>query len=137
VTIARIQSLAEDAADRRQNALHHLTTLLNLYDRGMREPLPLYCFASAAYAEAANAGRDPVAAGRRAWTSPWNFDKEDKELEHQLVLGAVKTFDELLAEPPRLDEQGEGWETTETTRLGRYARRMWAGPLASENVTAR
>jgi exodeoxyribonuclease V gamma subunit len=137
VTIARIHPLAEDAADRRLTALHHLTTLLDLHDRGMREPLPLYCFASAAYAEAANSGRNPVVAGRRAWTSTWKFDKEDKELEHQLVLGAVRTFDELLAEPPRPDEEGDGWDPTETTRLGRYARRMWAGLLASEHVTAR
>ena len=43
-----------------------------------------------------------------AWESTWNFDREDREPEHQLVLGGVRTFDELLAEPPRADETGDG-----------------------------
>jgi hypothetical protein len=103
----------------------------------MREPLPLYCLASAAYAEAAAAGRDAVAAGRDAWTSGWNYAKEDTEPEHQLVLGEVRSFDELLAEPPGSDEEGEGWEVTETSRLGRCARRMWNGLLAYEEMEAR
>ncbi|MGI8592867.1 MAG: exodeoxyribonuclease V subunit gamma [Solirubrobacteraceae bacterium] len=137
VTIARIRPLAEDAAGRRQAALDHLATLVDLYDRGMREPLPLYCGTSAAYAEAAAAGREPTAAARKAWTSEWNFAKEDKELEHQLVLGGVRTLDELLAEPPRMGEEGESWEVSETTRLGRFARRMWGGLLACEEVSAR
>ncbi|MEA2230248.1 MAG: exodeoxyribonuclease gamma subunit, partial [Solirubrobacteraceae bacterium] len=114
-----------------------LTTLIDLYDRGMREPLPIPCATSAAYAQAAAAGADPVAAGRRAWTSEWNFAREDKELEHQLVLSGVRTFDQLLQEPPRSDEQGDGWEVAETTRLGRCARRMWDGLLAHEKLTHR
>ena len=137
VTTARIHPLAPDAAGRRDAALGHLAALADLYDRGMREPLPLYCKTSAAYAEAAAAGRDHVKAGREAWTSPWNFDKEDKELEHQLVLGGVRTFEELLAQAPRPDEQGDGWEITETTRLGRCARRMWDGLLACEEMSGR
>jgi len=137
VTIARIRPLADDAAGRRECALGHLATLMDLYDRGMREPLPLYCLTSAEYAKAAAASRDPVAPGRKAWTSEWNFDHEDKDLEHQLVLGGVRAFDELLAEPPRPDEEGQGWEIADTTRLGRYARRMWAGLLASEELSAR
>jgi len=137
VTVARIQPLADEAAGRREAALAHLATLMDLYDRGMREPLPLYCKTSAEYAVAAAGGRDPVAPGRKEWTSDWKVDHEDKDLEHQLVLGGVRTFDELLEEPPRPDEAGEGWEVDETTRLGRYARRMWGGLLASEEVSAR
>ncbi|MDX6706125.1 MAG: exodeoxyribonuclease gamma subunit [Solirubrobacteraceae bacterium] len=136
-TIAQIPPLAQDADTRRRSALRHLTTLIDLYDRGMREPLPIPCATSAAYAEAAAAGADPVAAGRRAWTSEWNFAREDKELEHQLVLSGVRTFDELLLQPPRSDEQGDGWEIAETTRLGRCARRMWDGLLAHEKLTHR
>ena len=123
VTVARIPPLA--AGD----ALAHLATLVDLHDRGMREPLPLYCGTSAAYAEAGNA--------RDAWTSSWNFDREDKELEHQLVLGGVLTFDDLLAEPPRADEAGDGWSMDETSRFGRCARRLWHGLLAVEELTSR
>jgi hypothetical protein len=92
---------------------------------------------SAAYAEAAAAGAGAAAAAREAWTSEWNYDKEDKEPEHQLVLGGVRSFDDLLDEPPGSDEEGEGWEVTETSRLGRLARRMWDGLLAYEEVETR
>jgi len=137
VTVARIRPPAEDSAGRREWAMAQLTALLDLHDRGMREPLPLYCATSAAYAQTSAAGRDAAAAGRKAWTSEWNFDREDSELEHRLVLGAVLSFDDLLAEPPRPDEAGEGWALSEATRLGRVARRMWDGLLACEELTTR
>jgi exodeoxyribonuclease V gamma subunit len=132
VTIARIRPLGTTAEQRRATALAHLTTLIDLYDRGMREPLPLYCKTSAAYAEAASKGHDPAAAADAEWTSTFDRDKEDRELEHQLVLGGVLTIDDLLAELPRPDEQGEGWDRGDTTRLGRLAHRMWDGLLACE-----
>lgn len=131
VTIARIPVLSTD------EAVAHLAILVDLYDRGMREPLPLACMASAAYAEAKTAGRDAEAAGRRAWESGWNFPKEDAELEHQLVLGGVRTFDERIEEPPRADEAGDGWDESETTRFGRYARRLWQGLLGREVLVDR
>jgi exodeoxyribonuclease V gamma subunit len=134
VTVARIPALADDPAERREIAIAHLTTLLDLFDRGMREPPPIACLASAAYAEAAADGRNAEAAGREAWESGWNFDKEDKEPDHVLVLGGVASFAELLEDPPRPDEQGEGWDATDRTRFGRHARRLWAGLLACEEV---
>ncbi len=137
VAIVRIDPLGADAAARRQTATDHLTTLMDLYDRGMREPLPLYCKTSAAYAEAAGAGGNPVTAGRSEWKSAWNFDNEDSDLEHQLVLGGVLAFDELLVQVPRPDEAGDGWAMTETTRLGRLARRLWDGLLGCEERTSR
>ncbi len=134
VTTARIPPLGDTADDRREAALGHLARLMELYDRGMREPLPLYCATSAAYAEAVRTGADPVAAGGDAWASAYNFDKEDKELEHQLVLGGVLTMDDLMQAAPRADEQGDGWDVSETTRLGRYARRMWDDLLTCERT---
>jgi exodeoxyribonuclease V gamma subunit len=135
VTLARVRPLGDDLERRQRAAQASLAALVDLFDRGMREPLPLYCETSAAYAQAAAAGHDPVAAARRAWRSEWNFDKEDKDLEHQLVLGAVRRFEELLEEAPRSDEQGAGWDSSETTRFGRLARRMWDGLLGHEEVS--
>ena len=77
---------------------------------------------------------DAAKAARSEWESRWNFDKEDKELDHQMVLGGVRPFAHLLEEPPRDDEQGGGWEETESTRFGRYACRLWAGLLACEEL---
>ena len=100
----------------------------------MREPLPIYCASSAAYARAASAAEDAPAAAKEAWTTEWNFDKEDVELEHQLVLGGVHSLDELLAEVPHADERGPGWQLSETSRFGRLARRLWDGALSCEEV---
>ena len=72
---------------RRRIALEQLAILLDLYDRGMREPLPLACDTSAAYAQAVAAGADGEAAAREAWETVWRYDKEDREPEHLLVYG--------------------------------------------------
>jgi len=137
VTIARIAAFDGDPGFRRDAALDHLTGMIELYDRGMREPLPLYCATSAAHASAAAAGKNTEAAARKAWESDWNYPKEDNDLEHLLVLGGVRSFDELLAAPPRGDEDGERWAAAESTRFGRYARRLWDGLLSCEELVDR
>jgi exodeoxyribonuclease V gamma subunit len=137
ITIARILPLGDDPTTREELARQQLATLIDLYDRGMREPLPLACMTSAAYAAATHAGADAAKAARAAWESGWNFPKEDADLEHQLVLGEIRSFDELTAEPPRPDEQGEGWDDAETTRFGRYSVRLWDGLLQTEAVFER
>src|SRR4029079_1974188 len=97
VTVARIPP--QDA----ETARHHLSVLVDLFERGMREPPPLACLTSAAYATAARAGGDPAAAARAEWESASRFDREDAEPDHQLVLGGVRPFAELLTEPARAD----------------------------------
>jgi len=143
VTVGRARSGAPDTASAtiarippvdRDEALAHLGTFVDLWDRGMREPLPIACEASAAYARAASAGENPVTAAAKAWESGWNFPREDAELEHQLVFGGVLAFADLLEDRPRPDERGDGWDETDTTRFGRLARRLWAGALACEEV---
>jgi exodeoxyribonuclease V gamma subunit len=103
----------------------------------MREPLPLYCRTSAAWAEAVVSGGDPARAASGQWESDWKIPREDRDPAHLLVLGAVLPFDALVAEPPREDERGGRWEPGETSRFGRYARRLWDDLLAGEQVTDR
>ena len=137
VRVAVVGPLADDPVQRAAIATTQLTALIDLYDRGMREPLPLFCATSAAYAAAAVAGLEPHQAAEQEWHSDWRFEREDTELEHQLVLGGVWTFDELLELAPRSDEDGDGWASAEQSRFGRLARRLWDGLLAREEVSAR
>ena len=126
VKVARLGPLGAGAARAR------LAALLDLHDRGMREPPPLYCDTSAAYAAG---GANAVRAGRDAWESGYTFDKEDRAPEHRLVLGGVLTFAELNEVAPHADERGEGWDERETTRFGRWAHRLWDDLLACEAVS--
>jgi exodeoxyribonuclease V gamma subunit len=137
VTVAEIPPLGADAGTRCAMALEHLAVLVDLYDRGMREPLPLACEASAAYAWAGAAGEDAEAAGRNAWETVFGWDKEDRQPEHLLVHDGALSFAELLDAPPRDDERVPGWADSEPTRFGRYARRLWDGLLAREELSDR
>ena len=111
MTVARIR-LPDAPDERRAEALRRLAVLVDLFERGMREPLPLYCKTSAAYAAAVAAGKDGPSCGRKAVDLRLEYPKEDAEPEHLLVLGGTRTVDELFEEPPRDDEQGDGWAPT-------------------------
>lgn len=137
VTVARIAPLAATANERRDCARAQLATLVDLYDRGMREPLPLACLASAAYARAAARGKDPQPAARKQWESAFAFEGEDRQREHEIAFGGVVAFADLLARPPRDDERGDGWDERETSRFGRCARRLWDGLAEQEQVSDR
>ena len=111
-------------------AREQVEVLVDLHDRGMREPLPLYCETSAAYA---GAGGNPS----KCWEGGYDRDGESAEPEHRLVLGGTPSFEELVALAPRSDEAGEGWDASEEARVGRLARRLWAGLLAVEEMSER
>ncbi len=134
-TTVRLRPRGDDARRRRAWALDELASVVDLYDRGLREPLPLYCETSAALAQAGSAGEDPREAARGAWQCRRGFDGEDREAEHRLVLGGEPSLRDLCAQPPRADECGAGWPAEEDTRLGRCARRLWDGLLACEGRT--
>ena len=108
VTVALLPPLAADADLRGALAHELLGALIDIYDRGMREPLPLACATSAAYAHAAEQGEDRREAAGREWTSAFGIDREDRDPEHVLVLGRVLTFDELLARRAALRRAGTG-----------------------------
>ncbi len=105
----------------------------------MREPLPIFCATSAAYAAAAAAGLGPGARRR------------EQEWHERLAVSSARTpssstsscsaasgrFAELLEIAPRSDEAGDGWASAERSRFGRLARRLWDGLLAREEVSAR
>jgi exodeoxyribonuclease V gamma subunit len=117
--------------------MHELAVLADLYERGMREPLPLACLSSAAYALAGSLGQDAMAAARAEWETEWRHEREDRDLEHQLAFGGVLAFEALLVQPELPGGPDEDWESPESTRFGRYARRLWDGLLEAEQVTAR
>ena len=74
-------------------------------------------------------------AAKDAWETGWApFPKEDQDPEHELVFGARHPIGLLLGPPPRADEHGPGWEATESSRFGRYARRLWDGLLDHERI---
>ena len=131
VCVARILPVGDDAAARGRAALAQLAILLDLYDRGMREPLPLSSDASAAYAQAAVAGQSGADAADKAWTSTFDYPKEDRQPEHVLVYGGEIPLSDLMATVPRADEN---WHPDEASRFGVYARRLWNGLLAREEI---
>jgi len=137
VRTARIETLGSDPAQRLAAARTQLQIVMSLYDQGMREPLPVFCLTSAAYAEAARAGQDAVAAATHQWETEWNFEKEDREAEHQMAFGGVLTIADVLDIAPETGEDGDAWAKSEDSRFGRLARRLWDGLLTAEQVSAR
>ena len=82
-------------------------------------------------------GEDRERPAAKAWQSEHGRPGEDKDAGHRLVLGGVVGFDRMLAlaGSPRHDESGDGWDGSEATRFGRYARRLWDGLLDHEELT--
>ncbi len=122
---------------RRVAALAGISVLVDLYDRGMREPLPIYCDTSAAWAEARRAGDDPGDTAMKEWKSAFEFPREDGEPEHVMVLGGEVPFEDLLMAAPRPDECGPGWDESESSRFGRLAGRLWNRLLDHEQLQDR
>ena len=65
ITVARIGPLGDTPESRRDTALARLATLVDLHDRGMREPVPLIARTSAAYARARTTAATPSGAPAR------------------------------------------------------------------------
>jgi exodeoxyribonuclease V gamma subunit len=137
ISIAKIRPLGTDAPSRQAAAESHLQALVEVFQRGMCEPLPLYLRTSAAWASAAIEGNEPGRAAGAEWVSGYDFPKEDKEPEHVLVLGGAHSFTVMVdgGGAPLSDEVS--WDPSEPTRFGAYAHRMWDGLLAHEEVVDR
>jgi exodeoxyribonuclease V gamma subunit len=134
IAIADIAPLGPDAPSRKTAAESHLEALVEVFERGMCEPLPLYADTSAAWAGAVAEGKDPDRAAGAEWVSGWDYSKEDKEAEHVLVLGGALALGDVLqlAGLPRGDETA--WGPPGSTRFAAYAHRIWDALLAHEQV---
>jgi exodeoxyribonuclease V gamma subunit len=136
VVVSRFAPVSAEVAEIEAFSRRQLHAFVDLYDRGMCEPLPVACATSAAYAEAVRRRRDPRSAMTKVWESG-KFPGEDRDPEHVLVHGGSLGLDELLAAVPCDGEDGDGWDATETTRFGRYARRFWDALLDAERLEER
>ncbi|HWD55743.1 MAG TPA: exodeoxyribonuclease V subunit gamma [Acidimicrobiales bacterium] len=139
VSIAEIAPLGADPAGRKHNAEAQLRRLLELFGAGMAQPLPLYCKTSAAYAAARRAGADDAdVAARQKWESSFDFDQEDKDRAHQLALGGLLSYNDMVAcSGPLGDDDVLTFDPSERTRFGYYARLLWDGLLVHERVVSR
>jgi len=135
VALQRIGPLGRTPGERQTLAAEQLALLLDLRARGMREPLPIFCRTSAAYAAARTRGLDARREAEECWNprarGSWG---ENREPEHQLVLGGAVNFERLLRTSPAEDEQGPGWELSVASRFERLAIRLWDGLLALEQL---
>ena len=109
-----------------------LSDLVDTYDRGLREPLPLPLRTGLAYAEGSLRARmgdpkDPLQQARREWETDRDrataVPGEQDDPAHVRVHGDDAPLS-VLTTPPRADEDFND----EPHRLGRYAWRVW-GPL--------
>ena len=104
-----------------------LGELVQLYDSGRREPLPLPIRTSYAWAEARRDGKNPRTAAGHRWHSQHTYHGENAEPAH------IQAWDhhaelEVLLGPPRPSEELDG----EDTRLGALAARLWSPLLRAE-----
>jgi exodeoxyribonuclease V gamma subunit len=127
--------LAEDADGRAEAARTQLATLVDLYDRGMRAPAPLYTDTSEVIARKVTEGRTAWDASG-TWETSYKYPNDDLDPCHVAVLGRVATFAELLDEPTWPDEVGDAWPDCEE-RVVAWARRLWEPVIAIEDGGAR
>lgn len=126
-------------APARAQAQTYLAELLDIYTRGMCEPLPLPPVTSAKWAEEihrldidASPARLAQVKSRVAgeWETTSTWEKEDRDPYQLLAWGRQLSFEELLSMPPAPQES---WNS-QSSRLGQYAIRMWEPLLNHEGI---
>jgi exodeoxyribonuclease V gamma subunit len=135
VEYCQLGPLGDDAGTRAEAARTALAVLVDLYDRGLRAPAPLYTATSEDIARKIAAGKAAWGASG-AWETEWGWDRDDLDPCHVAVLGRVAPFAELLEDPPGPDEVGDDWPGCEE-RIVAWARRLWDPVLAIEEGGAR
>lgn len=132
--IVRIDPLGEDPGTRRTTASDLLARAVDLMERGLREPLPLFPRTSALLAEdrADGRGSDEV---RAEWerTGGWGERPGERTDEaHRRAFGHEAPWAGVAAAPPRADEIGGDWPAADGTRVGVLALRAWGDLLHHE-----
>ena len=107
-------------------AVEVLRGLVDLYDAGRREPLPLPVKTSYAWAEARLHNGDAERAAGFRWRTG-KYPGEDQDQAYARVWGNRAPLRTLLT-PPRTGEELAG----ERTRLGAFAARLWLPMLRAE-----
>ncbi|GAB3135137.1 exodeoxyribonuclease V subunit gamma [Tsukamurella serpentis] len=107
-----------------------LRVLVDLRDRGLTEPLPLFPSASAVYAERGLAGETAQRALEIARTEFDGAFGDGKDRSVRYALGE-RAFDDALG-PPHGDETGF---SRAGTRLGALAARLWVPLLTHEELS--
>ncbi|MBY6366453.1 exodeoxyribonuclease V subunit gamma [Rhodococcoides corynebacterioides] len=107
-----------------------LRNLVDLRDRGLREPLPLTTRAGGLYADRVTRGVREDAALAAAEREFGGFG-DGSDAAVRLVHGPAVTFADITADTPRDDERV--W-SDDSTRFGVLARRLWAPLLAVETL---
>jgi exodeoxyribonuclease V gamma subunit len=115
-------------------AREQLGDLVDLRDRGLRQPLPMAVKTSEAYADKRNRGlsiANAVNGAAFAWDTGKYPGEQDDEA-HQLLWGPSPSLAALRSETPWADELA----VDETSRFGVLARRLWTPLLAAERQDA-
>jgi exodeoxyribonuclease V gamma subunit len=128
VGCVRIGPLGHDPETRRRAADDALEMLTDLWDRGMREPLPIYPETTGAFAMA-RGDKSEWKKANSAWTTSWNTVGEDQDRYNRLVLGGVAPLNAFWDDRPRPDERGDDWPRA-GSRFEAYALRLWTPLLA-------
>lgn len=136
VALAGLDPVSGSAEERRAWALDRLERIVELYDLGMRGPLPLACRTSAAWAEGRRQRLDQpdmIDRAQRQWEAG-NFPGEADDEDHLYVFGRGTPFLSLLSDRPSVEERRMGWPRGESTRFGGLARLLWDPLLDVEKL---
>ncbi|KAA0020078.1 exodeoxyribonuclease V subunit gamma [Antrihabitans cavernicola] len=111
--------------------IEELRRLVDLRDRGLREPLPVAPASSSIYADRRVRGASPadaLATADKEWSSKFG-EANDRHLA--FAHGPDLALAQLGSDSPIGDEAT--W-ADESTRFGAFARRLWDGLLSNETV---
>jgi exodeoxyribonuclease V gamma subunit len=136
VEVCCLGPLPGDTAGRREEAATRLDTLLDLYDRGLRVPPPLYGDTTEAIARNTALNQGPWGAAKHWETSFAAYPSDDLDPCHVAVLGGVASFDEIMQPPPTPEEAGPEWPMCQQ-RVVAWARRLWDPVLEVESGAPR